>query len=51
MAVTGPAELAEALLERETAAEAEKPRQGGRRAGNHDRGVALRALDGGLPGR
>ena len=54
MAVTGPAELAEALLEREGAeaeAEPEKPRSGARRAGTADRGVALRALDGGVPGR
>ncbi|WP_157740486.1 hypothetical protein [Jiangella sp. DSM 45060] len=58
MAVTGPAELAEALLEREStdaapaaAAEAPAPRQPGRRAGAAERNVSLRALDGGVPGR
>ena len=59
MAVTGPAELAEALLERESsdtshgqqAAEAPAPRPTGRRAGAAERNVSLRALDGGVPGR
>lgn len=57
MAVTGPAELAEALLERENAEPAAAPeppptpRQGGRRAGAAERNVSLRALDGGVPGR
>lgn len=58
MAVTGPAELAEALLERESseaapapAADTPPPRQGGRRAGAAERNVSLRALDGGAPGR
>ncbi len=62
MAVTGPAELAEALVERDgtesapTAAPAnEAPtatRPGGRRAGAAaERNVSLRALDGGVPGR
>jgi hypothetical protein len=60
LAVTGPSEMLDALIERERAAEAE------RRAGRaeappsgrpaparptENRGVALRALDGGLPGR
>ncbi|PSK97893.1 hypothetical protein CLV30_12150 [Haloactinopolyspora alba] len=61
MAVTGPAELAEALRENggeqpaapstNPAAEAPASRQGGRRAGAAERNVSLRALDGGAPGR
>src|SRR5690606_22994153 len=59
MAVTGPAELAEALLERESSetspgqqvAETPAPRSTGRRAGAAERNVSLRALDGGVPGR
>jgi len=57
MAVTGPAELAEALMERESTEPAAAPeppptpRQGGRRAGAAERNVSLRALDGGVPGR
>lgn len=57
MIVTGPAELANALLERDGAhptpvpepTPAPNPR--GRRAGAADRGPSLRALDGGIPGR
>jgi hypothetical protein len=57
MAVTGPAELAQALLERDgsnsgpvpEAVPAPSPR--GRRAGAAERGPSLRALDGGVPGR
>jgi hypothetical protein len=57
MAVTGPAELAEALLERDSTeaapppVEAPPPRPTGRRAGAAERNVSLRALDGGVPGR
>ncbi|HEY9411283.1 MAG TPA: hypothetical protein VIP77_17020 [Jiangellaceae bacterium] len=53
LAVTGPAELVEALIEKETAeVAAEKPRSGARRAASAERNnVSLRALDGGVPGR
>lgn len=64
LAVTGPAELVEALIEQETAlaaAEAEKqpaapqrPQPGARRPApptGGDRNVSLRALDGGVSGR
>lgn len=64
LAVTGPAELVEALIEQETAlaaAEAEKqppapqrPQPGARRPApptGSDRNVSLRALDGGVSGR
>jgi hypothetical protein len=67
-AVTGPAEMLDALIERERAAEADrrsgrvdtsagrKPEPAAQGSGRPapptgDRGVALRALDGGLPGR
>lgn len=54
MAVTSPADVAEALLERESASDHETPPQANtgrssRRAGAADRGVPLRALDGGAP--
>ncbi|NED97317.1 hypothetical protein G1H11_18630 [Phytoactinopolyspora alkaliphila] len=62
MSVTGPADLAQALVERDTSDAAPQPpsvdtpppvtpRQGGRRASAADRGVPLRAVDGGIPGR
>jgi hypothetical protein len=65
LAVMGPAEMLDALIEQERAAEAERNKRpepasaraeaGGQSSGGRprpgDRGVPLRALDGGLPGR
>jgi hypothetical protein len=59
MTVTGPADLAQALVERDTAdtssssrpAETPAPRQAGRRSAATERSVPLRAVDGGIPGR
>ncbi|HEX6337195.1 MAG TPA: hypothetical protein VFZ85_09590 [Jiangellaceae bacterium] len=62
LAVTGPSEMLDALIERERAAEAERrsarpepaaasARPAPARPTAGDRGVSLRALDGGLPGR
>ncbi|HEX5995414.1 MAG TPA: hypothetical protein VFY84_09770 [Jiangellales bacterium] len=62
LAVTGPSEMLDALIERERAAEAERrsarpepaaasARPAPARPTTSDRGVSLRALDGGLPGR
>jgi hypothetical protein len=62
LAVTGPSEMLDALIERERAAEAERRsarpepaaatgRPAPARPTTSDRGVSLRALDGGLPGR
>lgn len=62
LAVTGPSEMLDALIERERAAEAERrsarpepaaasARPAPARPTTGERGVSLRALDGGLPGR
>ncbi|NDL58588.1 hypothetical protein [Phytoactinopolyspora mesophila] len=60
MSVTGPADLAQALVERDSSEPTASsrpvetpstPRQAGRRTAASERSVPLRAVDGGIPGR